>query len=265
MRMMNIASGSSGNVTFIGTDEVSLLVDVGISKKRIDTALAEIDMQLSDMDGIFITHEHADHVKGLGVIARKHSIPIYATYKTIEAVRSDKSLGAFDEELLRPIKNRESVVIGDMEVTAHPISHDAADPVCYAFTSAGRKAVIATDMGCYDDETVDFLSEADAMLIEANHDIRMLEAGPYPYSLKKRILGDRGHLSNESSGQLVRSLLNDHVKRIMLGHLSETNNYEDLAYEAVKAELAGNPYSEDVRDFGLTVCSHREHGELIEI
>ena len=247
MKLMTIASGSSGNSTFVGTDKTSLLLDTGISLKGINNGLMNADLSVKDIDAIFITHEHIDHIKSLGVIARKYDIPIYATY------------------LLKPIKNDSTTIIGDIVVNTCPISHDANDPVCYNFLSNGKKVSVATDMGVYDNMTIDFLSESDAAVIETNHDIRMLEAGPYPYPVKKRIMGDRGHLCNEDGAKLIRDILSDHIKYIALGHLSDKNNYAELAFETVKNELEDNPFSDDVRDFGLCVAPRYEAGELIEI
>ena len=235
MRFMSIASGSSGNSYYVGTDKVSLLLDAGISMKRIDSGLGNLGLSLRDIDGVLITHEHIDHVKSLGSMARKYNIPIYATYGTIDGIMTVGSLGTFDYNLFKPLKNDCSFVLGDMNINVHPISHDASDPVCYSF------------------------------LIEANHDIRMLEVGPYPYPLKQRILGDKGHLCNEAAGKLIRELLHDKIKYIGLGHLSDKNNYPSLAYETVKQALADNVYTDDVRDFGLTVASRSECGEIIEL
>ena len=265
MKLMTIASGSSGNSTYIGTDKTSILLDVGISLRGIDKGLKNADLSVRDMDAIFITHEHIDHIKSLGVISRKHNIPIYATYGTIDGILTTRSMGDFDYNLLKPIKNNGSMIIGDITVNACPISHDANDPVCYNFLSNSKKVSVATDMGVYNNMIIDFLSESDAAVIETNHDIRMLEAGPYPYSVKKRIMGERGHLCNEDGAKLIRDILSDHIKYIALGHLSDKNNYAELAFETVKNELEDNPFSNDVRDFGLCVAPRYETGELIEI
>ncbi len=254
MELYSIASGSSGNCIMVGSDNTKLLIDCGISMKRIKEGLCDIGLQLEDMKGILITHEHADHVKGLGVIARKHHLPMYATRRTIEAIRRDRTLGEYDDSLFYSIRPDEAFNIGDIEIEANRIWHDAADPVCYTFKNSGKKAVVATDMGDFDDYIVNKLSGSDIMLIESNHDIRMLEAGPYPYYLKRRILSDHGHLSNERSGKLIFELLNSHIKGIALGHLSHENNYPDLAYETVKNALMDNSFTNDIRDFNLQVA-----------
>lgn len=254
MELFSIASGSSGNCIMVGSDNTKVLVDVGISMKRIKEGLLSVDLSFDDINGIVITHEHADHIKGLGVIARKHGLPMYATRRTIEAIRRDRTLGDYDDSLFYSIRPDEPFDIGDIEVEANRIWHDAADPVCYTFKCQGKKASVATDMGDYDDYIVEKLSDSDIMLIESNHDIRMLEAGPYPYYLKRRILSDHGHLSNERSGSLILRLLNSHIKGIALGHLSHENNYPDLAFETVKNILLDNEFTNDIRDFNLQVA-----------
>lgn len=254
MRLLSIASGSSGNCYYVGNDNTHLLVDAGISCRRIETALKDEGIKLSELGGVLVTHEHIDHIKGVGVLARKYAVPIYATAKTIHEIKNTASLGHIDEDLFREVVPDEKTVINDIIVDPSSIWHDAADPVCYSLHGDGRKISIATDMGNYNDYIIDKLDNSDIMVIEANHDVRMLESGPYPYYLKRRILGNYGHLSNETSGQLIKSLLNDHIKGILLGHLSKENNFEELAYETVKTELSDNSYTKDVRDFGLAVA-----------
>lgn len=265
MNFMTIASGSSGNCTFVGTDKTSILVDVGITRKRIAEGLNSIDLKLDDISGILITHEHIDHIRALGVISRNLGLPIYATKATCAAILSTKELGDMDHTLFNYIDIDVPFNIGDICMTAHSIWHDAVDPVCYTVDADDKKISIATDLGDYDNYLISSLLDSDIIHIEANHDIRMLEVGPYPYHLKQRILSKRGHLSNEASGRLIKSILNDHIKHISLGHLSKENNYPDLAYEAVKNELLNNDFSNDVRDFDLTVSKRDECGPLIYV
>lgn len=265
MRMLSIASGSSGNCYYVGTEHTHLLVDAGLSGKKIEQALNGIDISGSDIDGILLTHEHIDHVKGLGILARRYGIDIYATKATIDELKNMSCIGEIDEGLFHGITADETFDIKDIRIEASSIWHDAADPVCYSMESSGKKVSIATDMGAYDGYMTEKLAGSDIMVIEANHDVRMLEAGPYPYYLKKRILGSRGHLSNEDSGRLIRSVLNNHIKAILLGHLSRENNIPELAYETVKCELMDNDYTNDVRDLGLAVAKRDIPGELITL
>lgn len=265
MKMMTIASGSSGNCTFVGSDTTSILVDVGITKKRIQEGLSTINVDFKDINGILITHEHSDHIKAIGVISRAYGIPIYSTLDTCKEISNNKSLGDFDLGLLNPIEPDTKFTIGDIDILPHSIWHDAVDPVCYSLYNDGKKVSVATDIGNYDDYLVNGLKDSDALLIESNHDLRMLQVGPYSYDLKRRVMSDRGHLSNEASGRLIKSLLNDHLKAIFLGHLSKENNYPELAYETVKVELSGNPFTDDVRDFNLQVASRDCCSELVLI
>lgn len=264
MRICSLYSGSSGNCIYVGSNNTHVLVDIGVSMKKVVAALQEIDVKPEELDAILITHEHSDHIGGLGVFLRKYGIPVYSTSKTLEAVSRYKNLGKVDMGLFHGVEPEQSFVMKDLYIKPISMWHDAADPVCYTVSDDNHKISIATDLGDYDEHIVNELSGADALLIEANHDVRMLEVGPYPYHLKQRILGKRGHLSNERGGQLVRELLNDHIKGIYLGHLSKENNYPELAYEAVKAELYGNPYSNDCRDFNMMVAEREQRSEVIE-
>ena len=254
MRMCSIASGSSGNCIYVGSDNSHLLIDTGISKKRIEEGLNKLEIKGDELDGILITHEHSDHIKGLGVFSRKYEIPIYATPGTIAGIKESSSLGKMPEGLLHPIKADHPFQLGELDVHPFAISHDANEPSGYRIEQDGKSVAVATDLGKYDDYTVENLKNLDAILLEANHDIHMLETGVYPYPLKRRIMGDKGHLSNERSGQLLGELLHDKFGTVILGHLSKENNYEELAYEAVRLEvtMGENPYKAD--DFPMLVA-----------
>ena len=203
MDFYSIASGSSGNCIYIGTDHSSVLIDAGISCKRITDALRDIDRSVQDLTAILVTHEHSDHIAGLGVLLRKAHVPVYATQATIRQILRYAPLGKVDEELFCPIDADQPFMIGDMKAEAFHISHDAADPVSYRIEAEGSSCAVATDMGCFNRYTVNHLRNLDTILIEANHDERMLQAGPYPWPLKRRILGEKGHLSNTSSAMLL--------------------------------------------------------------
>ena len=198
-------------------------------------------------------------------MARRYGLPMYATAGTIEAIKNTPSVGKIDPELFHEIVPQEDFVIGDLTITPIHISHDAADPVAYRIKKGNRTFAVVTDLGNYDDEIVQQLQGLDTLLLEANHDIHMLEVGGYPYYLKQRILGDRGHLSNELSGQLLCDILHDNLKHIMLGHLSKENNYAKLAYETVKLEvtLADNEYKGENLD--MFVASRDSVSEIITV
>lgn len=249
MRLCSIASGSSGNCIYVGSDHTHLLVDTGISKKRIDEGLHTLGMKGEELAGILITHEHSDHIQGLGVFSRKYGIPVYATKGTLKGIREYKSLGKMPDGLLHEIEIDKDFSLGDLTIRPFVISHDAYQPSGYRIACGNRSVAVATDLGIYDDYTVENLKGLDAVLLEANHDIHMLEVGPYPYPLKRRVMGDKGHLSNEVSGRLLCDILHDNLKQVVLGHLSKENNYAELAYETVKLEVTvgDNPYrGEDI-------------------
>ncbi|MCM1057672.1 MAG: MBL fold metallo-hydrolase [Firmicutes bacterium] len=265
MRLCSIASGSSGNCIYVGSEATHLLVDAGISGKRTESGLKELGLTLKEIDGILVTHEHADHINGLGVIVRKYGIPIYATAGTIEAIRNTGNLGTLEEELFHEVQEDRKFIIKDLTVNPMHISHDAAQPVGYRISYGEKRVAVCTDLGVYNDYTVECLKGMDALLLEANHDVNMLQVGPYPYYLKQRILSDRGHLSNENSGRLLCRILHDKLKTVFLGHLSKENNLPELAFESVRMEInmGDNPYK--AGDFDIRVARRSEVTPAVEV
>ena len=265
MRLCSIASGSSGNCIYAGSDSTHILVDTGISRKRIEEGLCTLGIKGDELAGILITHEHSDHIQGLGVFSRKYGIPIFGTPGTLQSIRQCRSLGVMPDGLFHEIHVDESFEIGDLGVHPFKISHDANEPCGFRIENGGKAVAVATDLGIYDDYTVDRLRNLDGILLEANHDIHMLEVGPYPYPLKQRVRGDRGHLSNELSGRLLCDILHDNLQFAILGHLSKENNYAELAYETVKLEvsLGDNPYKGD--DIRLLVAKRDQVSEIMSI
>ena len=265
MRLCSIASGSSGNCIYVGSDCAHVLIDAGLSGRRVEAGLNSLELTGRDMDGILITHEHSDHIKGLGVLARKYGIPIYATGGTVDAMVRSGSLGKIPEGIFREIREDEPFLIKDLVVNPFTIPHDAAQPVGYRLECGENSVGIATDLGKYNEYIIENLQNLDALLLEANHDIRMLQVGRYPYYLKQRIMGDRGHLSNENAGQLLCRLLHDNLKAVFLGHLSKENNYEELAYETVCSEvtMGDNPYKS--KDFKIQVAKRDYISEIVTV
>lgn len=265
MKYFSIGSGSSGNCAFIGTNNANILLDAGISGKRVEESLNENNINPYDIDGIFITHEHRDHVSCLGVLARRFDIPIYATKDTLNDLKNRNDLGKISFSLFNEINNNSTTIIKDLTIKTIPISHDAADPVGYKFECDEKKLGIVTDLGCYDESLVSFLSNLDAIVIESNHDVRMLETGIYPYQLKKRIAGEFGHISNEVCGELLSKILHDDLKWIVLAHLSQENNYERLALESVKLEISISDNKYRANDFQIFVAPRKTKSEIYYI
>lgn len=265
MDFFSVASGSSGNCICLGSDQCHVMIDAGISGKRIEEGMNTYDYTTSDMDGVLITHEHRDHIQGLGVVARKYGLPIYATKGTADAILQSSSVGKIDPSLFHVIEAGKTFFIGNLEIYPMSISHDAADPVAYLVSDGRHRVGVVTDLGYYDADIVSHMEGLDALLLEANHDIHMLQVGAYPYPLKQRILGERGHLSNETSGQLLGQILHDGMQHILLGHLSKENNYDELAYETVRLEisLGDNPYRGN--DFPIEVAKRDRPSSLIRL
>ena len=239
MKFCSLYSGSSGNSIFIASDNAKVLIDAGLAGKKIDDALKHIGEESSSIDGIFITHEHMDHIKGVGVLSRKYDIPIYANDNTWAVM--EKNIGKIKEHNIRIMDRRSSITINDLEIRSFNIPHDAIAPVGYTVSYAGKNASVVTDFGVFTEEIRDNIIDSDIILLESNHDVNMLRMGPYPYKLKLRVLGENGHLSNEDCGSAIVSLLkNDKKKQIVLGHLSGTNNHPDLAYQTVVDVLSAN-------------------------
>lgn len=236
MRLATIASGSSGNCIYIGTEKRNILIDAGISLKRIETGLESLGLGVNDLDGILITHEHADHIGGLGVLLRKYEVPVYLTEGTYNEIKRKNLLGKVNDEYFQVIFPDTEFSLGDIKAESFSVSHDAAQPVVYRVTSNDHSAAVVTDLGVYDKDLAERLCGLDAVLLEANHDVRMLQTGPYPYPTKQRILGEKGHLSNESAARLLCDINSQRLKHVILGHISKINNYVELALETVRTE-----------------------------
>ena len=235
MDFCSIASGSSGNCIFVGTDHINVLIDAGISGKRVTEGLHAIDRDPKELDAILITHEHSDHIKGLGVLARKYGIPVYSTQGTIHTMLEQNMLGKVDSSLFHAVAPDVRFEIGELGVLPFRVSHDAAEPVAYRFHCGEKSVAVATDLGYYDDY------------------------------MKQRILGRKGHLSNDNAGRLLGEILNDRMKAVMLGHLSRENNYEALAMATVCTEITdgNNPYK--ATDFPIRIAKRDEPSELIAV
>ena len=250
---ISLVSGSSGNAALISDGQTNLLADCGLSCKKLEQALKKVNMTPGDLSAILITHEHSDHIKGAGTVARKYKLPIYATLKTHEAMR----IGYISEENIKYVMPDVDFEIGTIGVRPFSIPHDAAEPVGYNFFFGEKKLSLATDIGKMNEYIFDRLKGSIAVLLESNHDTEMLKNGRYPLSLKRRILGDFGHLSNTAAAQTVLELLKSGTEHIMLGHLSNENNTPTIAYTETESLLAQNGASVG-KDLQLTVAHRYE-------
>lgn len=264
MQLYSIASGSSGNCIYVGTGQSGVLVDTGISMKRIREGLMAEGFSLEGLQAILITHEHTDHISGLGPVLRKVPIPVYATKETIAAIYAKGNMDKVDVRLFHEIVPEQEFTVGDMCILPISISHDAANPVCYTLSSNNKKIAIATDIGSYSENMIAHLQNCQALLLEANHDINLLQVGSYPYALKMRILGNKGHLSNDASARLIERLLHPGLQHVVLGHLSQENNFPELAYNTVSYELEQNELWQKM-DAELLVAHRKEPTRLLTI
>ena len=236
-----IASGSDGNSVYIGGGNAHILIDAGISGKRIkEGLLSGANIWPDALDCIFITHEHTDHIQSAGVLSRRYGTSLCATAKTWRYIERHNLIGQVDSSKKHTIQTGEKLQIKDMVVEAFDIPHDAAEPVGYCVYSEGKKIAVATDLGCVTDNIREKLFGADIVLLESNHDLDMLKGGRYPPMLKRRIMGDLGHLSNRGAGELIAEIVSDRLKHVFLGHLSAENNMPMIAMDTVMSILGKN-------------------------
>jgi len=235
MRFSVLASGSTGNAIYIENDQNAFLVDVGLSARKMEQQFSMIGRDLKKLTGIFITHEHSDHIKGLGAVARKYGVPIYANRKTWEAMHGHVGEIPVDQRFQFDMETVKS--FGSMDVQSFAVSHDAVDPMFYIFHENGRKLVLITDTGYVSDRMKGWIKGADSFVFESNHDVSMLQMGRYPWSVKRRILSDVGHVSNEDAAVAMSEVVEQKETRIYLSHLSKDNNMKDLARLSVSQTL----------------------------
>lgn len=235
MKICVFASGSSGNCLLLSSGDTNILIDAGISMRRVVSALAQTGLTMENIGGVLITHEHSDHISGLKMLIKYYSVPVYAPRTVANRLRG---MMPGIEDCLHVIPVGEQFVVGGVNVSAFHTPHDTDESVGYRIED-GNVFALATDMGHVTDEVEQALTGADTVLIESNHDEEMLRYGPYPVYLKRRILSERGHLSNEGCALLARRLAEKGTRRIILGHLSRENNRPELALAASKAALEG--------------------------
>lgn len=232
MRVSVLASSSSGNVTYIETPQHHILIDAGFSGKKLQALMQSVGRDLKDVDSLFLTHEHTDHSKGVGVLTRRYpNITLYANQLTLEAL--PQTIGKLPADQVQVIEPGQTMSLGDLDIEAFAVSHDAAQAQFYQVHHDDKAFAILTDTGYVSDRVAGTIRDADAYVMECNHDLEMLRMGPYPWPLKQRILSDTGHLSNEDGANAIMDVIGTRTKRVYLGHLSPHNNVKALAHITV--------------------------------
>ena len=234
LELCTLASGSSGNSLLVTDGATHILIDAGISCRRICAALQELGVKPGELSGVLVTHEHTDHVSGLATLVKRFAVPVYTSRGTAQALCSRTSwLG----EVLQPVRPGEAFALGSMEIETFPTPHDTCESVGYTVTGDGRKAAVVTDLGHVTPEVLSAVRGSHLVVAEANHDVEWVRSGPYPYFLKARILGERGHLSNEAGAALACEAVCAGAQTLILAHLSAENNTPQRAYDTVEARL----------------------------
>lgn len=257
----NLYSGSSGNCLFVRTKYTKVLIDCGTSYKKICEGLNMIGESIDNIDAIFVTHEHSDHVQGLGLTSQKNNIPVYANIETWNAMPKQEQ--KIDKSNKSIFENDKDIFFNDL--TIHPFStpHDAANPCGFTLHNGKKKMSIATDLGHVEDSILNQLHNSSFVLLESNYDPEILKVAKYPFPLKQRIAGPNGHLSNNTAGKVISMLSKKDLKQVTLGHLSKENNFPELAYQTVVDELMTNNI--DLNTIKINVASRTTPGNIIKV
>lgn len=261
LNFCSLYSGSSGNSLFVETENTRLLIDTGMSSKKIEEALSSIDIAPSSIDAILVTHEHVDHVKGLATVSKKFDIPVYSTLETFDAMPNQTE--KISEKNIKYFNIDDKFEINDLTINPFSIPHDAANPCGFNISCNNTSISIATDIGHMTNSILKHLEGSDFVLLESNYDTEVLKCCSYPFKLKSRIAGPNGHLSNTMAGKTISYLLKNGLKTAMLGHLSKESNFPELAYRTVVDELICDNYDESSLD--LSVANRNAPTKLIHI
>jgi len=261
LKFCSLYSGSTGNSLFLESENTKLLVDAGVSAKKIVNALTSIDINIEDIDAILVTHEHSDHVKSLGTISNKFNIPVFANIKTWNAMPEQKNKISSQNQF--HFNNQEIFEIKDLKIYPFNIPHDAANPCGFNIYNKNSKLSIATDLGHMTTQILNNLEGSSFIMLESNYEPEVLKCCSYPYYLKTRIAGPNGHLSNNLAGKTIASLINSGLKEVILGHLSKESNFPELAHKTVLSELNEYNYSED--HIKIQVASRLEPSNFVEV
>ncbi len=257
MEVRTLASGSSGNCLLVSAGGKHLLVDAGISCRRITAALAQLNVSPEDVCGVLVTHEHSDHISGLPTLTKKFHLPIYTSPGTARSLW-------LAPDVIHTLEPGDGFEVGPFAVETFSTSHDAAEPMGFRITCEGRAAAVATDLGYVSDDVLDGVLGCSLVVCETNHDVELLRSGPYPYPLKRRILGDRGHLSNETGAALALRCVEQGARTVILAHLSAQNNTPTLALHAVETMLRAAGFDPE-RDVTLAAAPRSEMSQAFEV
>ena len=257
MKICLLASGSGGNSICVQNGSSSVLIDAGLTGKKIEERLRGVGINPAGLQAVVVSHEHADHIKGVGVLARRYGLPVWMTEGTLNA--SKKIFRG--REKIQVFENDEEFSIGDLSFQAFQLPHDAADPVNFSVTDGQANVTIATDMGTVTQLVYQYMRRADLLIIESNYDYQLLMDGPYPWDLKQRINSTHGHLSNDGAAEALCNLAREGLKQAVLAHLSEKNNRPDLARETCADMLQGR----GIRSFPLSVAEQDRPSDIFVI
>lgn len=256
LKFCSLYSGSSGNSSLIQSKNINILVDAGVSGKKIVDALASINVEIESISAILITHEHSDHTQSIATLSKKYNIPIYANKKTWHSMVDKKS--KISENNIFYFNNNKPFTLDDLTIFPFDIPHDAANPCGFSISDSDSKVSIATDIGHMTNSILNNLKDSNFVLLESNYEPDVLKYSPYPFRLKQRIASPIGHLSNIEAGKAINYLANNGVKNIMIGHLSNENNFPELAYKSVLEQI-------DDKNLNLNVASRFEPSQVFDI
>lgn len=256
LKFCSLYSGSSGNSSLIQSKDINILIDAGVSGKKIIEALASINVDIETISAILITHEHSDHTQSISTLSKKYNIPVYANKKTWNAMLDKKD--KMPKEQIAYFQNNYSFTLSDLTILPFDIPHDAADPCGFCISDADSKISIATDIGHMTNSILNHLKNSDLVLLEANYEPEVLKYSSYPYRLKERIASPIGHLSNIDAGKTINYLADYGVKNVLIGHLSNENNFPELAYRSVLEQI-------NHQDLNLNIASRFKPSTVFEL
>jgi phosphoribosyl 1,2-cyclic phosphodiesterase len=260
MNFCSLSSGSSGNCYYLGNKSKGILIDAGISATSIRKFLYDRDISLDSIRGILITHNHIDHIRGLELLTRKYSLPVFTTCKIRNSILLPHK--KISSAAIREIPLMEKFRLADFDIEAFPVSHDAPETIGFNITASGREITIATDLGYISDTAASYIKKANVLVIESNYDEQMLINGKYPYYLKTRIKSDYGHLGNHQASEFLAEIISDNLTHICLAHLSKNNNTPEIVLETIKKVFAKKKVNLNGRQ-KITVLNRNVPSEMI--